>query len=314
MIFLNDASLHGQFSAFPLFHESLKLIWNIRKTLQNKDHPLRVTKLIRTCYVTSTKTFNDFIGELPRDIRTQVLIWLDRDGPFWEDDCKHDPGEYLECSGAVVTETGLGEAAHRIHKDKSKIAVVSFTPSSFESDPLLVLWKGLPKGDEEISVRNCWTAQHAERVASDCESIPRTWNELVEWGERSCKNLLLAPDISSQLGIQFFSTVADRAVVLLTLLDKIVDSIRRNDDAVFFELRRNWMEGGNARFTPSSNTELCEFASDLTFAHPETGESVLCSWHGKIKTPQFRIHFEWPLAEGSERLFVAYIGPKITKR
>ncbi len=26
--------------------------------------------------------------------------------------------------------------------------------------------------------------------------------------------------------------------------------------------------------------------------------SLLCPWHGKIKTPQFRIHFEWPRPAG----------------
>jgi hypothetical protein len=51
----------------------------------------------------------------------------------------------------------------------------------------------------------------------------------------------------------------------------------------------------------------------MTFRHPDTGAKMFCPWHGKVKTPQIRIHFAWADRCG-DPLIVAYIGMKITKR
>lgn len=88
------------------------------------------------------------------------------------------------------------------------------------------------------------------------------------------------------------------------------------DDQQFFQLQSLLTVGDRARFTDSSDTEKRDrqFARAMTFTHPETGGSVFCSWHGKIQTPAYRIHFEWPMPDNQDRkLFVAFIGPKITK-
>lgn len=52
----------------------------------------------------------------------------------------------------------------------------------------------------------------------------------------------------------------------------------------------------------------------FTFADPADQTALIfCPFHGKIKTPQYRIHFPWPLAREESRLRIAYIGPKLTK-
>jgi hypothetical protein len=52
----------------------------------------------------------------------------------------------------------------------------------------------------------------------------------------------------------------------------------------------------------------------MSFVDPENpAKKFFCPWHGKIQTPQFRIHFEWPIPAHQQRLKVLYIGPKITK-
>ncbi len=72
--------------------------------------------------------------------------------------------------------------------------------------------------------------------------------------------------------------------------------------------------GKKAWFSPSSETERQKSKKKLTFRHPtRKGESLFCPWHGKVKTPQLRIHFSWPVST-VEPLFVVYIGQKITKR
>jgi hypothetical protein len=92
---------------------------------------------------------------------------------------------------------------------------------------------------------------------------------------------------------------------------------RRGDDQQFFQLQSLLMVGDRARFTDSSDTEKKDrqFAQAMTFTHPETRGRVFCSWHGKIQTPLYRIHFEWPIPDNQDRkILVAYIGPKLTKK
>lgn len=40
---------------------------------------------------------------------------------------------------------------------------------------------------------------------------------------------------------------------------------------------------------------------------------LYCSWHGKIKTPQFRLHFQWAAPVGQRYIKVIYLGEKLTK-
>jgi hypothetical protein len=81
------------------------------------------------------------------------------------------------------------------------------------------------------------------------------------------------------------------------------------------ELYRQYFIGDRARFSDESTRNKREFRAEMSFADPESEDRVLfCPWHGKIQTPQFRIHFEWPVPVGQRRLKVLYIGPKLTIR
>lgn len=313
MILFNDASLHGQFPAFGPFNESMRTLWEIRKALVGKGLQLRVCRTVRTRQVTSEQTFNDFLGTIPQQLKTRLLLWLDREGPFWDDERRHSDGEYFECAGELVTDTGAAEAAY-IQSEGMPTWLFSLDPSKFLSDPLSVAWRGRECGDLHVEISNGWTLDHVERCANAFEQPFSSWNELLEWAERECGNLILSPEIRTQLSMPFHSNVAQRSKVLLRVLDQIVGLMKTGKVKEVEEIRKEWMHGERARFSPSSDSELRNFANELTFSYPESGRRVLCSWHGKIQTPQFRIHYEWPLPEGEERLLVAYIGPKITKR
>jgi hypothetical protein len=72
--------------------------------------------------------------------------------------------------------------------------------------------------------------------------------------------------------------------------------------------------GDNAWFSDSSEAEKNEFEESLTFPHPvEPGQTLFCTWHGKVKTQQIRIHFSWPVRWDTP-LYILYVGPKITRR
>ena len=51
----------------------------------------------------------------------------------------------------------------------------------------------------------------------------------------------------------------------------------------------------------------------MTFKHPtDASKTLFCPWHGKVQTPQLRVHFSWPV-RADEPLYIVYVGPKITK-
>ena len=71
--------------------------------------------------------------------------------------------------------------------------------------------------------------------------------------------------------------------------------------------------GNKSWFSDSSDTEKDAFEAELTFHHPnQQGARLFCAWHGKVKSPQLRIHFSWPIPGGAP-LYVVYVGPKITR-
>ena len=52
----------------------------------------------------------------------------------------------------------------------------------------------------------------------------------------------------------------------------------------------------------------------MTFGPPEHADRTLFfPWHGKVQTPQLRVHFSWPV-RADKHLYVVYVDPKITKR
>lgn len=75
--------------------------------------------------------------------------------------------------------------------------------------------------------------------------------------------------------------------------------------------------GRGAAFSDSSDGEKQAFASELTFPNPadpaDPADSLFCTWHGKVQTPQLRVHFSHPI-RNEDPLYVVYVGPKITRR
>ena len=72
--------------------------------------------------------------------------------------------------------------------------------------------------------------------------------------------------------------------------------------------------GEEASFSDSSDSEKRGFRARLTFPHPDKpGESMFCTWHGKVRHMMLRLHFSWPV-RADEPVYVVYAGPKLTKR
>lgn len=79
------------------------------------------------------------------------------------------------------------------------------------------------------------------------------------------------------------------------------------------ELYEQYFTGDGAWFSDSSDREKRDFENDMTFSHPDqNGATIFAPYHGKVQTPQMRIHFSWPVTADSP-LYVLFVGDKITK-
>ena len=130
-------------------------------------------------------------------------------------------------------------------------------------------------------------------------------------------NLVLSESIERVLAPHPFNLyVIERSMELLTVLQQYLES--RDDNgrhtANTRDLLARHFSGGKAWFTDESATNKRAFKNELTFPDPiDPTAQVFCPWHGKIKTPQYRIHFAWPIEAADRVIRVVYIGPKITR-
>ena len=243
------------------------------------------------------------------------MQWLTRYGPFWEDVRQHTGNDYLECKDDIVTDTAVGEAAYCRFKGIDR-ALVSMNPSCWLTSPLFVNWYE-NEHVSSIDVRNYWDLDTLKKVIEGPPAL-ESWRDLERAARRRCPGLTFSPGSFSPLnGHPFGRGAAERLLLRLKILHDLTNCFdehgRRTSEGHW--IVANHFTGGKALFSDSSDTDKARFGKGLTFPHPtHAGEYLFCPWHGKVKTPQLRIHFApWPI-RANEPVYIVYVGPKIAKR
>lgn len=257
-------------------------------------------------------------GHASREERGIILAWMTKNGPFLEDDRYEEEHDYFEFEGSDVTDQGLGEAARRI--GASQLATVfSFIGGAinFERTPLSVQHGLAESPIKFLAVPNVWDSQSLLEGAQGSLPDPTSWETMVEYANLTFDRVLVSDAILTQLsGTTFYPAVSRRVIELLRILQNYMEGRRQDGTAGqrSNEIHQQFFTGERARFTDESSNNKNEFRHEMTFKDPEDqSRTIFCPWHGKIQTPQFRIHFEWPVPPNQTRLKVMYVGPKITK-
>ena len=242
--------------------------------------------------------------------------WLSQQGPFWDDDRQHDAGDWYECNGAVVTDTAMGEAAHSLLHGIDR-GLVSLQPSDFTYDPVLVDRVVDDESRRRVEIRNYWEPDTLEVFLASAPLAMTSWAALSELSITRFTDLTFYENAFEPLqGQPFKQAVAERILVLLGVLQRLKVSFGEDGSrtAEGHELYQQHFTGDKAWFSDSSDAEKVDFKDNLTFRDPQNAEEELfCTWHGKVKSPQYRIHFSWPVTAATP-VYVVYVGPKITKR
>lgn len=315
-LLLNDLSLHKQFDDIYTFRESIKRVMSLRNLANRLGCRIYSNKRILSRFVTPSTTLHQELQKLDPDERRSVLRWLNKRGPFWDELDQHSPNLLMWTDGEIVTETAVGEAAHGnlVGIDR---ALVSFIPSNWEYCPLTVKIDPDSESETDVTVSNYWQNPDLEAALRDAEPPLASWAQLAARSRAVYQRLVFFADCYNPLeGQPFAYGAAKRIFVLLGILDHMMGAVdemgRRTAEGN--RMYQKFFTGDNAWFSDSSDSEKQKFSKELTFPSPlETGESLFCTWHGKVNNPKMRIHFSWPVPPG-EPIFVAYIGLKITRR
>jgi hypothetical protein len=261
------------------------------------------------------------VRHIPRDERTAFIGWLAKSGPFLDDErIETDDDDLYYLFDDDVTDFGPGEAARQRQRgNDARMFSFVHAPGSQYDVPVVAVVQGLP--DEplaEIPVPNFTSMDAARGAIEEAEEEPSNWSELLEVARDTYPNLKIGDYCDLVLApLPFYPAVSRRALELLRVLQQIVleTNPRGPMSEAGMQLYQAHFVRKKAWFTDESDGNKIEFATEMTFPDPDDSKkSIQCFWHGKIKTPQFRIHFEWPMALGSKTLKVCYIGPKISKR
>lgn len=311
---VNDLSLHGQFRDTTGFKEAVSRVMAMRSIAFRFDREIYCHRNLGAARITPTMSMYQALQLLSMDQKRSISTWLTKQGPFWEDTRTHSENDYIECKDEVVTNTSLGEAAYCWFNGISR-NLVSFTPSDWSFSPITAKIVPISGNDIEVQIANYFNQAELEIALQKAEVPISSWKQLELGSKKRFSHICFSDDCFAPLyGHPFSDGASQRILALLDILDRIKASIDQSGQltAAGQELYQDYFVGEKARFSDSSDSEKNDFKAKLTFRHPrEKGGYLFCPWHGKIKTPQFRIHFSFPI-QAKEPLYIVYIGPKIT--
>ncbi len=144
----------------------------------------------------------------------------------------------------------------------------------------------------------------------------RSWEQLAHSCRQRFEALHFSEDAFAPLkGCPFVLAAAKSILDLLSVLAafKSVHSLETGRGNEGDQLYQTYFTGDRAWFSDSSDREKTDFENEMSFRHPEQSDvKIFAPYHGKIQTPQMRIHFSWPVTAQAP-LYILYVGDKITK-
>ncbi|TBG66106.1 hypothetical protein ELG72_24935 [Rhizobium leguminosarum] len=317
--FLNDASLQGQFGESGEFEAVLRALLGLRAAKPDVRRRLRATRSFASSTVSKHLLVRELLaGHRDKDLKRAVLDWLDRSGPFIDDERFPEADDYFEYDGLDITSTGLGEAARRTKADAPS-TTFSFVggPKNFAIHPLEVD-HGLPEDRlGKYRVPNIWDPQDLATQVAALEPAAANWAELLQTARQRFPNLEIGPlERNPVLAREpFEASIRDRVLELLQILNEYVGfrDAHGKESKQAREIIDLHFTGENARFTGESSTNQKDFKAAMVFDRSFGEGEFFAHWHGKISHRFFRVHFEWPLAGARKKLEIFYLGPKLTK-
>ena len=248
--------------------------------------------------------------------RALLFNWLGKSGPFSDDEPMELADDLWWLDEDEVTDQGLGAAGRKllIGEDATSFSLPHASSSRFERSPLPVT-QGLPGEPIWVAeVVNLWDLAELEALDKSLETEPGNWDDFISACISRFGNLIIDQQ-NFAAGLKkhpFNGNVVRRGFALLRVLDELAGGMG-SDGALSqtaLNLLKEHFQGDKAWFSSEKpqNDDVFIFRDNSN-----NGVGIYCPWHGKVKTPQFRLHFQWPVPLGQRRIKVLYFGEKLTK-
>ncbi len=272
--YVNDISLQAQFEDGAAFAVILRDLISARASIETLRNGLRSTRTLLDRHVGRGLTLRQAVQQArDRDLLSNVLIWLDRTGPFVDEDRLSEADDYFEYRDWYVTDSGLGEAARRAKAGEAVAAFSFIGVSAFEVSPLAVD-HGLPEQRlGKYDVENYWTVQGLTSSALSQAPAANSWQSLVEIARQRFPRLAI-PDTVYQhpklVREPFNSAIRDRALILMGYLNDYMAGRMTNgvEGPNAQAIVQNFFVGERALFSGESQSNQRDHRADLTFSRP----------------------------------------------
>ncbi len=316
---VNDLSLSGQYQSVEEFCTTLDQLLSVRERNEVIQGRIFCSPLLGDRPVIgNTILRNIVLHQASHLLRQRTLRWIGKDGPFWTGERAPNDDDLFWFERKEVTEQGLGEAARRriLSIDAHTFSFPRSEPSC-DGSPLRVVHGLLEEPFGTVEVPNTCRPESIASGVLNSFGLPRSWHAAFESLRIQFHRITFSRELEQFVeGQPFVKNVYERSRELLAVLDQLLVSRDENGQwtSESNRLIANHFQGEKAWFSDESEGNKRDFERELTFRDPEDAATELfCPWHGKIKTPQYRIHFQWPIDANQRRVKVVYIGPKITK-
>lgn len=316
-LFANELSVDGQFRDAASFQSALSRLLSVRQVAREFDREVRCHRGFAQITPIPGISFRQAVRGMDRDRVRTVMQWLDRSGPFWDEERRHGEDVWLWSGEELVTGTAVGEAAYRV-REGEECGLVSARPGNWDFSPVPVTF-GDANGAGEMrraEIEN-WREEAELRQRLEMSRPPvASWNAVKEEAIRRFSALRFSEGCFDRLyGIPFNRSAAHSMLRLLLVLHRLAVEVQNGSRTA--EGNRKYQQfftGKTALFSDSSKREKSKFRNELTFPHPDGPRSTLfCPWHGKERHLLLRVHFSWPIRAG-EPVYVVYVGRKLTTR
>jgi hypothetical protein len=316
---IHDLSIDGQYPTPAAFIADFETLLRTRAALPALREGLSCTDDLGQRPVSGGTTLREAVRCFgSREIKYIALQWLTR-GPFWQSHRQPFDADTFDWEGKDVTEQGLGEATRR-KLSRRDARTISFEGiAAAQKDSLSVGYLRPDSDLEEIGVQNVWQMDCLRDLVLNAAGVTGWDRFLVDVAGQCSYITFNLKALGDQLRkYPFDQAVVDRAFFLFGVLQNFMALRHEHGDgsSQLTDLLNLHFVGGEAPFSDSSRTEMKKFSERLIFPDPtDPGTTPSCPWHGKVRTPlPYRIHFQWPVPKGQEKLKVVYFGPKLTKK
>ena len=323
-LFANELSVEGQFHDAASFQSALSRLLSVRKVAREFDREVRCHRGFAQIKPIPGVPFRQAVRGMDRDRVQNVMQWLDRSGPFWDEERRHGEDVWLWSGEELVTGTAVGEAAYRGWEGE-ECGLVSARPGNWDFSPVPVTFgnTGGMRKTQRVEVENWREAAKLRQRLKSSERPAVSWDAMKATATRRFPALRFSGECFDELsGVPFNRSAARRVLHLLHVLDRLARAFddEGNRTAEGHRMFQQYFIGGTGRaerrasFSDSSDREKRQFRTKLTFPHPDApGSTLFCPWHGKEHHLLLRLHFSWPIRSGKP-CYVVYVGRKLTTR